>query len=57
MKKITAIVRPEKMDAVRAALEEVGSPGIMIAEIEGHGKQKGIEQQWREPQPLFHGFS
>ena len=47
MKKITAIVRPEKMDAVRAALEEVGSPGIMIAEIEGHGKQKGIEQQWR----------
>jgi len=47
MKKITAIVRPEKMDAVRAALEEVGSPGIMITEIEGHGKQKGIEQQWR----------
>jgi len=47
MKKITAIIRPEKADAVRAALKEVNSPGIMISEVEGHGKQKGIEQQWR----------
>ncbi len=47
MKKITAIIRPEKADEVRIALEAAGSPGIMISEIEGHGKQKGIEQQWR----------
>jgi len=47
MKKITAIIRPEKGDAVRAALKEVNSPGIMISEVEGHGKQKGVEQQWR----------
>ena len=47
MKKITAIIRPEKADAVRAALQEANSPGIMISEVEGHGKQKGIEQQWR----------
>ncbi len=47
MKKIEAIIRPERLDLVRRALEEAGSPGLMITEIEGNGKQKGIEQQWR----------
>ncbi len=50
MKKIEAIIRPEKLDAVRQALEKVGYSGIMISEIEGHGKQKGIVQQWRGEQ-------
>ncbi|MDP3790204.1 MAG: P-II family nitrogen regulator [Candidatus Omnitrophota bacterium] len=47
MKRIEAIVRPEKLDAVRIALEKAGCKGIMISEIEGHGAQKGIVQQWR----------
>lgn len=47
MKKIEAIVRPEKLEAVRQALAKVGYAGLMITEIEGHGKQKGIVQQWR----------
>lgn len=47
MKKIEAIIRPEKLESVRQALEEVESPGLMITEIEGHGKQKGLTQQWR----------
>jgi nitrogen regulatory protein P-II 1 len=47
MKKIEAIIRPEKLDDVRKALETAGYPGITITEIEGHGKQKGITQQWR----------
>ncbi len=47
MKKIEAIIRPEKLSAVRRALEKAGHGGIMITEIEGHGKQKGITQQWR----------
>ncbi len=47
MKKIEAIIRPEKLDTVRRALEQIGSPGLMITEIEGHGKQKGITKQWR----------
>ena len=47
MKKIEAIIRPEKLDAVRQALEESGYPGITITEIEGHGMQKGSFQQWR----------
>jgi len=48
VKKIEAIIRPAKISDVCAALEKIGHPGIMITEIEGHGKQKGIEQQ-------FHG--
>lgn len=47
MKKIEAIIRPEKLDAVRKAIEAVGYPGITITEAEGHGKQKGVVQQWR----------
>jgi nitrogen regulatory protein P-II 1 len=48
MKKIEAIIRPAKVGDVCAALEKIGHPGIMVTEIEGHGKQKGIEQE-------FHG--
>ena len=47
MKKIEAIIRPEKVDEVRQAIEAVGYPGITIVEAEGHGKQKGLTQQWR----------
>lgn len=47
MKKIEAIIRPEKLELVRRALETAGCVGIMITEIEGHGKQKGVVQQWR----------
>ena len=47
MKKIEAIIRPEKLDEVRKAIEAVGYPGLTITEAEGHGKQKGVVQQWR----------
>jgi len=47
MKKIEAIVRPESVEEVRSALREAGVTGIMISEIEGHGKQNGVVQQWR----------
>lgn len=47
MQKITAIIRPEKFDDVRAALEKKGYPGISVTKIEGHGKQKGLTQQFR----------
>ena len=47
MKKIEAIIRPTKVGDVCAALERIGHPGIMITEIEGHGRQKGIEQEFR----------
>jgi len=47
MKKIEAVIRPDSLDEVMGALESAGYPGIMVTEIEGHGKQKGVKQQWR----------
>ncbi len=47
MKKIEAIIRPEYLGIVRKALEELGYPGMTISEVKGHGKQKGLTQQWR----------
>ena len=47
MKKIEAIIRPEKLTIVQDALKEIGYPGMTISEVKGHGVQKGIVQQWR----------
>lgn len=47
MQKITAVIRVEKLDETRAALEKRGYPGLMLTHIEGHGKQKGLTQQFR----------
>jgi nitrogen regulatory protein P-II 1 len=47
MKRIEAIIRPEKLDEVRGALAKATKSGLMITEIVGHGQQKGIMQQWR----------
>ena len=47
MKKIEAIIREEQLGVVRAALEEVGYPGITISSVRGHGRQRGVKQQWR----------
>ena len=44
MKKIEAIIRPAKVGDVCTALDRLGHPGVMITELEGHGRQKGIEQ-------------
>jgi len=47
MKKIEAIVRPEKLEILKAALEKTGYPGMMVTEIRGHGKQGGVTHQFR----------
>jgi nitrogen regulatory protein P-II 1 len=47
MKKIEAIIRPERLATVRKALEEIGVPGVTITEVKGHGAQRGVVQQWR----------
>ena len=47
MKKIEAIIRPEKLDIVKKALEELGYPGMILTNIKGHGRQKGLVQRWR----------
>ena len=47
MKKIEAIIRPAKVGDVCDALEKIGHPGVMFTEIEGHGNQKFLVQEWR----------
>ncbi len=47
MKKIEAIIRPDKLEVLRQHLEKIGYPGMMVTKIEGHGKQGGVSHQWR----------
>jgi nitrogen regulatory protein P-II 1 len=47
MKRIEAIIRNNKVSDVSAVLDKAGCCGLMISEIEGHGKQKGVEEQVR----------
>ncbi len=47
MKKIEAIIREEKLDAVKGALEEKGFIGMTVSEVSGRGEQKGLSLQWR----------
>jgi len=47
MKKIEAIIREEKLDDVKAALEKIGITGLNVSEVKGRGQQKGISLQWR----------
>jgi nitrogen regulatory protein P-II 1 len=53
MKKIEAIIRPERLGKVRRALEELSYPGLTVSEVKGHGKQQGIRQQWRGKQYIY----
>ena len=41
MKLIKAIVRPNKVDDVREALQKLNISGMTVSEVRGHGKQKG----------------
>jgi nitrogen regulatory protein P-II 1 len=47
MKKIEAIIRPEKLEQIKIELEKIGHTGITVSEVEGCGRQKGVTQQWR----------
>jgi nitrogen regulatory protein P-II 1 len=41
MKRIEAIIRPEKVSEVCAALDMVGHPGVTVSQVGEHGDQKG----------------
>jgi nitrogen regulatory protein P-II 1 len=41
MKKIEAVIKPFKLDAVQQALAEVGIGGMAVTEVRGFGRQKG----------------
>jgi nitrogen regulatory protein P-II 1 len=42
-KKIEAIIRSEKLNQVKSALEEIGVLGMTVYEVHGRGEQKGLE--------------
>jgi nitrogen regulatory protein P-II 1 len=41
MKKIEAVIKPFKLDAVQRALSELGIGGMAVTEVKGFGRQKG----------------
>ena len=41
MKKIEAVIKPFKLEAVQRALAEVGIGGMAVTEVRGFGRQKG----------------
>ena len=47
MKLVTAIVRPEKLDAVRGSLESYGVQGLTVSEANGYGRQRGHTEVYR----------
>jgi nitrogen regulatory protein P-II 1 len=47
MKRVEAIIRPERLEAAKEALIGLGHNGLTVCEVKGHGTQKGITQQWR----------
>ncbi len=47
MKKVTAIVKPYKLDDVREALSSNGVNGMTVTEVKGFGRQKGHTELYR----------
>jgi len=47
MKKIEAIIRQEKLEGVKKALEANSYFGMTVSEVSGRGRQNGITLQWR----------
>ena len=47
MKRIEAIVRPEKLEDIVEVLDSLGHSGLTVTQVEGHGRQKGIVEQFR----------
>src|SRR3954464_11188140 len=47
MKKVEAIIRPERLQDVQDALDELGVSGLTVSEVMGCGRQKGYTEQYR----------
>ena len=47
MKKITAIIKPFKLDEVRDALQDIDVAGVTVTEAKGFGRQKGHTELYR----------
>ncbi|HEY0525632.1 MAG TPA: P-II family nitrogen regulator [Stellaceae bacterium] len=47
MKKVEAIIKPFKLDEVKAALHDIGIKGLTVTEAKGFGRQKGHTELYR----------
>ena len=47
MTKLEAIIQPNRFDAVKQALIDVGVEGMTVSEVRGHGRQKGHKETYR----------
>jgi nitrogen regulatory protein P-II 1 len=47
MKRIIAIIKPFKLDAVKARLHAVGVQGLTVSDVKGFGRQKGHKEMYR----------
>ena len=47
MKKVAAIIKPFKLDAVKDALARAGVQGLTVTEVKGFGRQKGHTELYR----------
>ena len=47
MKKVEAIIKPFKLDEVKAALSGIGIEGLTVTEVKGFGRQKGHTELYR----------
>jgi nitrogen regulatory protein P-II 1 len=47
MKKVEAIIRPERLQLVQDALDQLGVSGLTVTEVVGCGRQKGYTEQYR----------
>jgi nitrogen regulatory protein P-II 1 len=47
MKQITAVIKPFKLDDVKAALEVLGIQGLTVSEVQGFGRQRGHTEVYR----------
>ena len=47
MIKIEAIIQPNRFDAVKQGLMDIGVEGMTVSEVRGHGRQKGHKESYR----------
>lgn len=47
MKKIEAVIRPERFPSISAALQEIEKNGMTVSEVRGQGSELGVVQVWR----------
>ncbi|WP_229399872.1 P-II family nitrogen regulator [Micromonospora okii] len=47
MKLVTAVIKPNQLDAVKEALHALGVAGLTVSEVQGYGRQKGHTEVYR----------